>query len=130
MISLQSTFKNIKMRCNLGLCVTLLTLGALSTNHNLSAHDSSCESSVALARALLDRYWNDVKNENVKAYSSKIACGFQGLSLSGRIYNRNDQITGFQKIILTAFKIEEITAVRYDESLVISYNFLAEGVAL
>jgi hypothetical protein len=118
-----------------GIYASLLLLGSFCLTETAHAHCDKCSSSSKeistqkLARSLVKHYWNEVKEENVKGYSRLIALGFQGLNING-IYNRNDQISGLQGLTVTKFRIEDLVAARYKNTLVISYEFLAEGTGI
>lgn len=79
-----------------------------------------------LASTLVHRFWRDVQHQDVAGYSSQLALRFQGLNIQGH-YDRNEQIEGLENLTVTKFKIKNLHAARYDDTLVISYDFLAKG---
>lgn len=87
------------------------------------------ESNEELATQLVNRFWKNVEHQRTKAYSNLLAIGFQGLNEQGH-YDREDQIRGLKHSTLRSFKIKHLTAKRYAETLVISYDFYAHGKGL
>lgn len=79
-----------------------------------------------LAHHLVHHFWRAVKHQDVEEYSSLLAIGFQGLNVNGH-FNRQDQISGLEGLTITKFKIDDLIASRYGDTLVISYDLLAEG---
>lgn len=78
------------------------------------------------AYRLVHNFWRAVKYQNVEEYSRLLAPGFQGLNLNGH-YNREEQISGLENLTLRKFRIKDLVASRYGDTLVISYNIFAKG---
>lgn len=110
-----------------GLSMFMFVIGMLCMNQTALAHECSDHSSSEhLATELVHQFWNDVKRQNVEAYSRLISSDFQGLNTDG-IYNRKNQISGLEGLTVRSFSIQNLTAARYDNTLVISYDFVARG---
>lgn len=109
----------------LGLCA-MGTLCLTPAMHAGNKQENLEQLNHKLASTLVHRFWHDVEEQNVAGYSSKIALRFQGLNISGH-YNRADQISGLENLTVTKFKIKNLLAARYDDTLVVSYDFLAKG---
>lgn len=112
--------------------ITQPTLAA-SCCHHSHCHSSECSSSCCnhnsadvLAQQLVESFWRDVQQQNVAAYSKKIATQFQGLNLEG-IYDKSQQVQGLSEATLTTFQINHLRAARYGNTLQVAYDFLAEG---
>lgn len=129
------SLKLIKSSClkrsQCGLLAFMLVIAALFTSNDLQAqHNSSQGSSTEffneIGERLVTQFWTDVENQDVAAYSKLIACSFQGLNIEG-VYNRDDQIEGLENLTLTAFYLENVVAAWHNGTLVVSYNFFAEG---
>lgn len=108
----------------------LCVLGSFSINIAHS-HESTCkcpkaEFSQKLGRILVQRFWKDVENQNVRAYSDQFDDTFQGLNLEG-IYNKASQIEALKNLTVTSFKLKKLISVRHENTLVISYDFYAQG---
>lgn len=106
------------------------SLEGLSTWHHggdLSDHEEY--SPKEIGKKLVNEFWRDVKYQRVKAYSNLIAHDFKGLNEGGH-YDREDQIAGLEGLTVTEFDIRRLTAARYGKTLVISYNFVAEGTGI
>ncbi|MBA3239523.1 MAG: nuclear transport factor 2 family protein [Parachlamydiaceae bacterium] len=120
-------------------CAATMAFGVFSVANPLDAKipcnssgvrsDCSKESAKKLGRKLVEQLWRDVKYQRVHAYSALLADNFKGLSESGH-YSRHDQIVGFENATLIDFDIRRLTAERYGDSLVVSYNFVAESKGL
>lgn len=115
--------------------VIFLTLAACSIcvpmHADCSSSSSSCScsevSAQELGRKLVTRFWTDVEEQNVKGYSRQMTPNFQGLNIHG-IFNRQDQIDGLQNLTVTHFELRNLFAAIYNcDTLVISYDFVAEG---
>jgi len=79
-----------------------------------------------LASKLVTNFWNQVKKQDVKAYSKLFARDFQGMNVAGA-YTRKQQIAGLQALTVTSFKITRLIASQVKDTLVVSYNFKAKG---
>lgn len=112
------------------LSASIALIGMMSLHQSAYAtcpcSTSSEERTEEIAEALVNRFWTEVKNANVKGYSKLLAKGFQGINIDG-IYTRKDQITGLKNLTVTSFKINHLIASKFDNTLVISYHFHAEG---
>lgn len=109
----------------------ILGIGSFCISANVQArchygNDFSQDYAQKLGRLLATRYWKDVEKQNVEAYSNKIACTFQGLNVDG-IYNRDDQINGLMNLTVTQFKLKNLVVADHRETLVISYDLIAQG---
>jgi len=82
-----------------------------------------------LAKTLVTKFWDEVKDQNVRGYSELLAFPFQGENISGH-YNRRQQIAGLKGLTLTKFKLKNLIAARYCDTLVISYDFWAKGTGV
>lgn len=123
-----SIYTNIKRFSN-SFCASVLLLSNVFICQAVQAKEccgTSERSTQKLAKHLVDKFWNDVKRQDVHAYSHLLAARFQGLNTSGH-YNKEDQISGLEGLTVTSFKIKNLIASRYGKTLVISYDFLAEG---
>jgi len=127
---LRSIIQKATRACTVGLFGFVATVGILCTNQTVYAHENSSvlfeKGSDKLAERLVTRFWNDVKHANVKAYSKLLAPHFQGINIFG-VFTRSQQISGLQGVTVTKFTIKKLISSRYDDTLVISYDFLAEG---
>jgi len=99
-----------------------ITKPALAQSHTLSKEASEQK----LAFKLVTKYWKAVERQDVKLYSHFLAPHFQGINISG-IYTRNDQISGLESLTVTSFKLENLKASSFNDTLVISYDFQAQG---
>ena len=75
---------------------------------------------------LVNSFWNSVMKQEVRVYSCKLACNFQGLNIDG-IFDRQDQIAGLSSLTVTSFQLNNLTTSRSGKTLVISYDFYATG---
>lgn len=128
-MSIYTTVQKAANACGMTLCTSLLTVGALcfcEPGYASKCSSSSEASTQVLATHLVTKFWNDVKEQDVTAYSRLIAKRFQGLNTAGH-YNKDEQIAGLQGLTVTAFTLNNLIAARYEDTLVISYDFLAEG---
>lgn len=112
----------------------MLTLSSLFISpeiqaHECSGHESSEPFFNEIGTQLVTQFWNDVENQDVKAYSHKLACSFQGLNTNG-IYDRNDQITGLENLTVTDFLLVNVVSAWHHGTLVVSYEFFAEGTGI
>lgn len=113
------------------LFVILSTIGMVCITPSLVAFECSTSSSInesdqKLGRKLVNQYWNDVKHQDVQSYANKISKHFHGISIQG-IYDKCQQVNGLENLTVTSFRLENLVAVRYCNTLEISYNFHAEG---
>lgn len=108
------------------LLMGVLPVHAREHEGSSASHEESTEK---LAMALVAKFWKEVEHQNVEGYSKLLAIGFQGLNISGH-YNRNDQISGLEGLTVTKFKLKNLIAARYLDTLVISYDFLAQGTGV
>ena len=110
------------------LCLSLMVLGTVTLTPapllSLSIFDFVTPE--AFGKALVTNFWNQVVQQDVKGYSFLIAKNFQGLNTDG-VYNRDDQISGLQGLTVTSFTLENVFVAKYHRTLVISYDFIAEG---
>ncbi len=91
-----------------------------------AANKSENSQNQAIGYHLVNSFWNSVMQQDVRSFSSKLACNFQGLNIGGT-YNRQDQITGLSTLTVTSFHLTNLTASRCGKTLVISYDFYAMG---
>lgn len=127
---LQSFFQKATSACVTSLYASMLIFGSFCVNQNANANECSDSpfknSTDKLASKLVNHFWDEVQQQNVTGYSHLITTDFQGLNIHG-VFNKEDQVSGLQGLTVTKFKIENLVAARYKSSLVISYDFLAEG---
>lgn len=131
-MSIYTTVQKAANTLGMAFCTSLLAIGALcicQPGYASKWSSSSEKSTRTLARHLVTEFWNDVKEQEVTAYSKQISNRFQGLNTSGH-YNKDEQIAGLQGLTVTAFTLNHIVAARYKDTLVIAYDFLAEGVGI
>ena len=95
-------------------------------NENSKYHCNGTASAKKLGEKLEHEFWNNVKNQNVKAYSYLLAEIFQGLSITG-VYSREDEINGLKQATLKKFRIENLCATQRKDVLVVSYDLVAHG---
>ncbi len=98
---------------------------SLSHYHDKNS-DCRAEDSQELGEYLVNKFWRDVKYQRVNAYSELIARGFKGLNIFGH-YDRNDQISALQNLTVTVYDLRRLRVSRFGNTLVIAYNFYAEG---
>lgn len=79
-----------------------------------------------LAFKLVSKFWKAVERQDVKLYTELLAPHFQGINIAG-IYTRSEQITGLKNLTVTSFKLENLKASSFEDTLVISYDFHAHG---
>jgi hypothetical protein len=116
--------------CNVTLFGSIVALGALCTSQPAYAQgDSSTHETEKLAKKLVNKFWKDVEHQDVKAYSKLLAPHFQGINISGA-YTRAQQISGLKGLTVTSFKITKLIASRFQDTLVISYDFTAQGMGI
>lgn len=112
-----------------GLYFSIMALGAISMPCDVQAQESQYSDKELCNKFgyhLTHHFWSDVKHKNVKAYSKQIASQFKGLNISGD-YDKRDQITGLENLSLTDFSLENLKISRYATTLVVTYDFHAEG---
>lgn len=112
-----------------GLYVSMMALGAISIDGYVLAEEAQYfekDNFNKFGYHLVRHFWNNVKNQNVRGYSKQIGAQFTGLNTSGE-YDRKDQISGLENLILTDFTFQNLKTVRYENTLVIAYDFYAEG---
>lgn len=109
----------------LGFCA-LGTLCFVPSVHASEQQQNAEYSNHKLANTLVHRFWRDVEEQDVAGYSRQIALRFQGLNISGH-YDRDEQIAGLESLTVTKFKIKNLSAAKYEDTLVVSYDFLAKG---
>jgi hypothetical protein len=113
---------------SLGIFMAGCSLEAQCSGHSNHEKNSGCciENSQELGEQLVTKFWRDVKYQRVNAYSELIALNFRGLSISGH-YNRNDQISGLENLTVSEFQLRRLRVSQFGNTLVISYNLVAEG---
>lgn len=105
---------------------SIVALGVLSSSQMAYADNESNKDVEKLAKRLVNQFWTDVKLAKVKSYSRLLAHHFQGINTSG-VYTRKQQIAGLQSVTVTAFTITKLIASKFGNTLVISYDFTAQG---
>lgn len=123
---LRSVAEVARRACTTRLFGVLVAVGIVCANQTAYALTDANQATHKLARRLVTQFWNDVKHQDVKAYSHLLAPHFQGINISG-VYTRSDQISGLQSLTVTKFKITKLIASRFNSTLVISYDFSAKG---
>jgi hypothetical protein len=125
-----STIGNVRIHALRVLFSGSLIGAGLTLGTHLHAIDHHAQDSAQrLARHLVVHFWEKVKHQDVEGYSKQIACPFLGLNISGH-YDRDDQISGLEGLTVSTFEIRNLVAERYDDSLVISYDFYAQGAGI
>ncbi len=127
---LYSLLQKANKICLTGIYTSLFVLGSFCVNQTAQADECANSyseiSTEKLARSLVKHFWNEVKEQNVIGYSHLITNDFQGINVEG-IFNKEDQVSGLQSSRVTKFKLKDLIAARHGNTLVISYEFLAEG---
>lgn len=102
---------------------------ALSSSAYAHEHHSTGEEEPdtnEIAYRLVNNFWRAVEHQNVQKYSRMLSHCFQGLNISGH-YNREDQISGLENLTIDRYRIRDLIASRFGDTLVISYNLYATG---
>lgn len=124
-----SMSRKILCICGISVLGSIMSLGTLSASKPKDARKelkSSKKSSQRLGFTLVNHFWEEVEEQDVNAYSELLAPHFQGINVDG-IYTRSEQISGLEGLTVTSFTITNLIAARYCNTLVVSYDFTAEG---
>lgn len=117
-----------KSVCAAAILGMLLACPAAEAHKKTICLQSGCfeDSTKHLAKHLISSYWSEVVDQDVSGYSSLISKKFQGLNESGH-YDRQEQISGLKDLTVTQFKLKNLIAARFGDTIVASYDFIAEG---
>lgn len=127
-MGIKSLARNVSHICSQGRWFLWVALNMLLVFSSIKGHERNHRNDCAelLAKNLVTHFWKDVQRQDIASYSSKVASNFQGLSLAGHD-NKASLIAGLSKITLEQLTLKNIKAVKYEKTLVVSYDLLAKG---